>query len=84
MELHTPARKDKHLHTTLLFVAVLVLNHKLGLQLSIGELGLLAAVTGVYMGQSQLGAIAKLRAAFNEEEEVLDGKPAGHPVAKDS
>jgi hypothetical protein len=58
---HTPARRDKHLGATLLFAAVLTLNHKLALSLTLGELVVLGGVLGVYMGQSQAASVAKMK-----------------------
>lgn len=62
----TPAHKDKHLFTTLLFVLIVVLNHKCDLGLSLTELGILAASMGIYVGQSQLAAVAKFKALMEK------------------
>lgn len=64
---HTPARKDKHLWSTLLFTAIVCANHKFGLLLSMGELMVLGSVLGFYMGQSQLGQWAKFQTAIGAD-----------------
>jgi hypothetical protein len=65
--IHTPARRDKHLWATLLYVAIVTLNHKLGLALTSGELLVLGGTLSAYMGQSQIGAWAKLQTLTNSE-----------------
>lgn len=75
MEYRTPAHKDKHIFMSLLFAAVVVLNHKWQLNLSPGELGILGTVFGAYMGQSQLAAWARLQTLIAPERgSVPDAK----------
>jgi hypothetical protein len=70
----TSAGKDKHLWATLLFVGIVCVNHRWQLALTPGELMVLGAVLGTYMGQSQLGQWAKLRELMSAPQS-LGGPP---------
>lgn len=63
----TPASQDKHMAVTLLFVAIVCINHKLDLALPLGELILIGTSLGVWVSQSKLAEVAKLKA-------LIDGK----------
>lgn len=75
----TPPHQDKHLFATAAYVLIATFNHRLSLNLSPTELIVLASVLGVYIGQSQLTMLAKLKAVISAapSEEKDDG-PTQH------